>query len=133
MNFFRAKLISSVLAFGLITGGLLGALLYFQLPDYYPNWYEVIVIFFLALESFIIGFVESTSHKATQRQLLNTYMLTKVIKVFASLIFVGVYALVVEEGIKNFVLIFMLFYLLYLGIESFLFVRIEKQLKKKQQ
>lgn len=133
MDFFKAKLISSLLAFGLILGALLGLLLYYQFPQYYPNWYEGILLFFLVLESLILSYVESTSRKATQRQMLNTYMLTKVIKIFAALMFVGAYALVVKENMKSFVLVFMIFYLLFLGMESILFLKIEKRLKNKQQ
>jgi len=133
MDFFKAKLITSLLAFGLIAGALIGALLYYQFPDYYPNWYEGILLFFLVLESLIIGYVVSASRKVTQRQMLNTYMLTKVIKIFAALIFVGAYALIVKENIKSFVLIFMIFYLLFLAMESILFMKVEKRLKNKQQ
>ncbi len=134
MDFFKAKLITSLLAFGLIIGGaLVGALLYYVFPDFYPDWYEGILLFFLLLESLILIYVESASRRVTQRQMLNTYMLTKVVKIFAALIFILVYAKVVGEGIKSFILVFMIFYLLFLGFEAFLFLRIEKRLKKKQQ
>ena len=130
MDFFKAKLITSVFAFGLITGALIGMLLYYQFPQYYPHWYGGILAFFLILETLIISYVVSASKKVTQRQMLNTYMLTKVVKVFAALIFV---AIIVKENIKSFVLIFMIFYLLFLAMESMLFLKIEKRLKNKQQ
>lgn len=133
MDFFKAKLITSVFAFGLIVGALIGMLLYYQFPQYYPHWYGGILAFFLILETLIISYVVSASKKVTQRQMLNTYMLTKVVKVFAALIFVGAYAIVVKENIKSFVLIFMIFYLLFLAMESMLFLKIEKRLKNKQQ
>lgn len=133
MDFFRAKLVASMLAFGLIIGALIGALLYYYFPQWYPNWFEGILLFFLGIESFILIYVEASSRKVTQRQMLNTYMLTKVVKVFAALIFVGAYAIAIKESIKSFVLIFMIFYLLFLGMESILFLQIEKRLKKKQQ
>lgn len=122
-----------MLAFGLIIGALIGALLYYYFPQWYPNWFEGILLFFLGIESFILIYVEASSRKVTQRQMLNTYMLTKVVKVFAALIFVGAYAIAIKESIKSFVLIFMIFYLLFLGMESILFLQIEKRLKKKQQ
>jgi len=133
MDFYKAKLVTSILAFGLIMGALVGALLYYVFPQYYPNWYEGILLFFLLLESLILIYVESASRRVTQRQMLNTYMLTKVVKVFAALIFIGVYAIAVKENIKSFVLVFMIFYLLFLGFEAFLFLKIEKRLKNKQQ
>ena len=81
----------------------------------------------------VVLYADSSSRKATQRQMLNVYMLTKVVKVFASLIFIATYAVVIKENIKSFVLIFMIFYLLFLAFEAYLFLRIEKRLKKKQQ
>ena len=133
MDFFKAKLITSTLAFGLIAGALIGVLLYYQFPQYYPHWYEGILFFFLILESLILIYVESASRKVTSRQMLNTYMLTKVIKIFAALIFVGAYAMIVKENIKSFILIFMIFYLLFLAFEAYLFTKIEKRIKKQQQ
>ncbi|MDR1884300.1 MAG: hypothetical protein LBR26_16195 [Prevotella sp.] len=133
MDFFKAKLITSLLAFGLVAGAMAGALLYYRFPRYYPGWYEGILLFFLALESFILLYVESASRKAASRQMLNTYMLTKVIKIFASIIFIGAYTLAVKENIKSFILVFIIFYLLFLAFEAFLFMKIEKRIKKKQQ
>ncbi|MBD8389380.1 hypothetical protein [Dysgonomonas sp. BGC7] len=132
MDFFRAKLITLLLAYGLIVGALVGALLYYVFPQYYPQWYEGILLFYLILEPLVLVYVESSSRRVTQRQMLNTYMLTKVFKIFAALIFVGAYAIIVKENIKSFVLTFMIFYLLFLAIESFLFLKIEKRLKNKQ-
>ncbi len=132
MNFFKAKLVTSLLAFGLIMGALVGALLYYQFPQYYPHWYEGILLFFLIVESLILVYVESASRKVTQRQMLNTYMLTKVVKIFAALIFIGVYVAIVKEDKKSFILVFMIFYLLFLAMESFLFLKIEKRLKNKK-
>lgn len=132
MDFFKAKLVTSLLAFGLIMGALVGALLYYQFPQYYPHWYEGILLFFLIVESLILVYVESTSRKVTQRQMLNTYMLTKVVKIFAALIFIGVYIAIVKEDKKSFILVFMIFYLLFLAMESFLFLKIEKRLKNKK-
>jgi hypothetical protein len=129
----KVKLILSVILFGIVSGAFIQALLNYQFPEYYPNWYEGIPAFFIILESSILIYADSSSRKATQKQMLNVYMLTKVIKVFAALIFIGIYALTIKENIKSFVLIFMIFYLLFLAFESYMFLRIEKRLKKKQQ
>lgn len=127
----KIKLILSIALFGIVMGSLIQALLNYQFPQFYPNWYEGILAFFIVLESLILVYVDSASMKVTQRQMLNTYMLTKVIKVFAALIFIGIYALTIKENMKSFVLIFMIFYLLFLAFESYLFLKIEKRLKKK--
>lgn len=131
MDSFRLKLILIVLSFGLVLSAAIGLVLYNVLPQYYPNWFMGIVCFFLVLETFEVSFIESSSHKATQRQLLNNYLLTKVIKMFGALLFIGAYALIVKEGLKNFALVFMIFYILFLFVETLIFQKIEKRLKEK--
>lgn len=133
MDSFKAKLICTLLAFGLIVGAVIGLGFYYLLPQYYPTWYPQMLVFFLASETLIVNYVVSASNKATDRQLLNTYMLTKVVKIFLALFFVGIYAFTVKVEIKNFVLVFMLLYILFLVIESYLFTKIEKRLKQKKQ
>lgn len=130
---FKAKLIASILAYGCIVGGTLGAILYYVFPAFYPSWYLGILIFFLCIEPLIVLFVEKSSHTATPKQLLNTYMMTKVIKTVASLMLIAIYAIAVKEEIKSFILSFMILYMLFLAIETMLFTRIEQRLKEKQQ
>lgn len=133
MNSLRFKLLSILWSYGLIVGAILGLVLVYLLPQYYTNWYPGLLFFFLIFETAIVVYVESYRKKATARQLSNAYMLTKVIKVFTALILVGVYAAVVKEGMKSFVLIFMLLYILFLVVETHLFTRIEKHLKKEKE
>lgn len=130
MDSIRIKLLSILWAYGLIVGSIVGLVLVYLLPQYYTDWYPGILFFFLILETAIVIYVESYSKKATARQLSNAYMLTKVIKIFSALILVGIYAAAVKEGIKSFALIFMILYILFLFIETHLFTRIEKHLKK---
>lgn len=131
MDVFKVRLVTIVLAFGLITGAAIGALLYYVLPQFYPAWYFQIVFFFLILESLLMYFVASGSKNVTSKKMVNIYMLSKVIKIIASLGFIAIYAIAVKENVKNFVLIFVVFYALYLFLEIFLFSKIEKRLKDK--
>lgn len=133
MDSLRFKLLSILWAYGLIVGAIMGLILVYFLPQYYTHWYPGLLFFFLIFETAIVIYAESQSKKATARQLSNAYMLTKVVKVFAALILVGIYAGIVKEGIKSFVLIFMLLYILFLAIETHLFTRIEKHLKKEKE
>lgn len=131
MNSIRTKLLALLWSYGLIIGSILGLVLVYLLPQYYTDWYPGLLFFFLILETGLILYVESYSKKATARQLSNAYMLTKVVKIFAALIIVGIYAAAVKEGMKSFVIIFMSLYILFIFIETFLFTRIEKHLKEK--
>ena len=132
MNSLRTKLLSILWSYGLIVGSILGLVLVYIFPQYYTDWYPGLLFFFLAIETVIVVYVESYRKKATARQLSNAYMLTKVIKIFAAFIVVGIYAAVVKENMKSFVLIFMLLYILFLLVETLIFTRIEKHLKKEK-
>lgn len=131
MDSFRTKLITILIAFGLVAGGGIGALLYYVLPQFYPNWYLGIVFFFLITESLLIAYVVKSSQTATQKKMVNIYMLAKVVKMILALFFIAIYALTVKENIKSFVVVFIVFYGLYLGIETYMFSKIEKYMKEK--
>jgi len=120
-----------MIAFGCIISACIGAGLYYFYPAFDWNWFAGIVIFFLILEPLIMSLVESSSHKKEKKQMVNIYMLTKVIKVIASLIFIAVYVLAVKENVKVFVAVFILFYLMYLICETALFMKVERHLKEK--
>jgi len=132
MDLTRTRLTTMLLAFGLIAGAVVGAFLYYAFPAYYPSWYLGIVFYFLILEILIINIVYTYSKKISSKQLVNLYLSAKVVKLLTSLIFVTIYALVVGENIKSFVLVFVAFYALYLFIETFMFSKIEKQLKRQK-
>jgi len=93
--------------------------------------YILILIYFLFVEIAIVYAINIGREKLDQRKLINLYMATRVVKIILSLTFVGVYALVTKTDIRSFVLVFMSFYLLSIGFETWYFVRIERQLKAK--
>ncbi len=131
MNIFKTKLIIFIIAFGLIISGCIGIGLTHFLPTFDWNWFLGIVLFYLVIESLVVSLVEKCSQKKDKKQLVNIYMLTKVIKIISSLILITVYALTVKENIKAFVAVFILFYLLYLIAETVVFTKIEKRIKEK--
>lgn len=132
MNAFKVKLITILIAFGFIITALAGLTQYYVKPLCDWNWFLGIAIFFLIIESTIVSYVEGVSRNKEKKKMVNAYMLTKVVKLILSLFFVTVYALVVKENIKGFVIIFILFYFLYLMVEVFLFSRIEKHIKESE-
>lgn len=135
MNSFKAKLVTSVLAYGLVMGAILGAILFYAFPSFYTNWYLAILAFFLIIEPLILLFVEQESRDAdtNPKKLLNVYMMTKVIKTITVLGSIAIYGIAVKEGLKSFALTFFILYIIFLAIETFLFTRIEKRLKEKKQ
>lgn len=132
MNVLKKKLLTNLLAFGLVITSLVGLAQYYTKPLCSWGWFFATTSFFLVLEFIIILYVESISRINEKKKLVNAYMLTKVVKIILSLILVTIYALVVRENIKEFVILFVLFYFLYLIVEAILFIKIEKHIKETQ-
>lgn len=129
MNSFRSKLITTLVAFGLIVSAIIGFGVLQFLPTFDMNWFVGIVLFFLIFEPIVISIVENSSRKKTQNQMVNIYMLTKVIRIIPALSFITIYALADGRETKSFVVIFILLYFLYLIVETLMFMRIEKHVK----
>ena len=126
----KAKLLSILWPSGVLFGGVLMFILAYLLPQYYNReWFLWTYLFFMIIETGVVFYVDWASQKATQRQMVNVYLLTKVVKILLSLAFVAAYAIGVKEGIKSFVLVFMLFYLFFLFIETVIFRAVEKNIK----
>lgn len=133
MELFKAKLITYTIAFGLVITGCVGVVLYNFFPDMVDrNWFAVISLFFLISETCIMLYVSEVSKKKEKRQMINVYMLIKIIKILASLVVAGIYLAIDKSNIQGFVIVFVLFYILYLIAETSLFVTIEKHIKEKK-
>ena len=122
-------LLSSIM----IAGGGIGAILYYLLPDFYPrgNWYGGILLFFLCMEAVIIHVVDKGSQTLNAHKQVNLLMAIKGCKILLSVLFIGVYAWVEKEGIKNFALICALFYLIYIVLEFPFYAAIERRIKER--
>ncbi|NDW10611.1 hypothetical protein D0T56_13215 [Dysgonomonas sp. 520] len=131
MDLTKSRLIVSIIALGLIIGACIGGVLYFVLPTFSQNWFVAILLFFTVEESLLLSLVHNFSKKKDKKQLINIYMLTKVIKLFTALGFILIYMLTDKTDMKSFVAVFISFALLFLAAETFLFYKIEKQLSKK--
>lgn len=99
------------------------------LPASYFEWYPVIPGFF-----YIMGLVFITvitrDYKENQRKLVNLYMIIKLCKVAASLVLGSIYLIFVKVQLRDFSIVFIGFYLLYLGIETYFFYLTEEKIKK---
>ncbi|SHG00277.1 7TM diverse intracellular signaling domain-containing protein [Dysgonomonas macrotermitis] len=133
MDIFKTKLIAYTIAFGLLISGCIGVGLYYFFPTLINwDWYVGIALFFLIFEVGIMLFVNNASEKKDKKQMVNIYMLTKVVKILAALVVIGIFAFYDKENLKGFVAVFILLYLLYLVAETSLFVKIEKHIKEKK-
>ena len=134
MQSLKSKLILNTFGFGIIVGAIIGILLYYLFPTYYTDWYLVIWIFFLVIETLSIYLLEKMSHSVTDRQMVNGYLLMKTVKIIISLFVIVIYAALVKDKflIFNFAIAFILLYISFLAIESSQYLKLERSLKKKK-
>lgn len=133
MDVFKTKLITYTVASGLLISGCIGLVLFYVFPALINwDWYVSIVLYFLIVESGIMLYVNSASETKDKKQMVNVYMLTKVAKILLSLVIIAIFAFNYKEQLKGFIIVFILFYLLYLAVETSLFVKIEKHIKEKK-
>lgn len=130
----KAKSIYNVLIYGFIFGAIIGLILYYAFPAYYTNLYLVVLGFFLVVESFIMFLIHNQVKGASDRQMVNTYLLAKTIKTILALVVIGIYAAIVKDKalVMRFSLWFILLYIVFLVIESKELLKIEKHKKNKE-
>ncbi len=98
-------------------------------PVYHFAWYPYIPAFFLAIGIVFISVLDNVK-KLNPRKSVNLYMLLRFSKVLASLIFAGIYFFAVRVQLREFGIVFISFYLLYLALETYYFYLTEKEIKK---
>lgn len=98
------------------------------LPEYNFAFYPVIPVYFLCLGLILLAILKISWNK-TDRQILNIYMGTRVAKSLLTVFLMLLYVLLVKIDVKSFLLTTLIFYFIYLGIETKFYVDFEKCLK----
>ena len=98
-------------------------------PDNYFELYPVIPSLFYLFGLIFIR-VLYKADKTNPRKLVNLYMLIRFAKVGICLLVVGVYYVVNKEYIREFSLVFMVFYIIYLVFETLYYSQLERIIKK---
>jgi hypothetical protein len=122
----RTRLIVSVII--LIVGGFAGFVcLNYLIPDYYFDLFPLIPLFFILI---LTGSYATLSIVKKRKSVIGmkTYMILRATKILLCLgiVFIFVYCGLVEENIISFGIVFMLFYVVSLALESWLFMKISK-------
>jgi hypothetical protein len=97
--------------------GLLSSLaFYFLIPQYYFNFYPVIVAFYW-IGGTILNAILALSRNAKPDRLLNIYMMGRMIKFLLTIIFLLVYVLCNAENCVPFAIALMTNFFIYTGLE----------------
>lgn len=109
--------------------GVAGGWVYYSInPYHYIGGYPLIPVFFYAFGVFMINMTETCRKQMPGRMLL-IYLLIRLIKMFASIILMLVYCIIVHEESKGFLLAFIANYLIYLIYDSWFFFNFEADRK----
>ena len=129
MNQLKKRLNIILTIIMLVSGCGIWWLLKNVLPTSYFDLYPVIPGFFYIMGLVFITYI-TRDYKENQRKLVNLYMIIKLCKVAASLVLGSIYLIFVKVQIRDFSIVFIGFYLLYLGIETYFFYLTEEKIKK---
>lgn len=131
MKALRKQLEILLTAIMLISGWGVWWLIISVLPQSYFSWYPLIPTFFYVM-GLILIYVITRDRKESQIKLVNLYLLLRFSKVAASILFGGIYLLFVKQQLRDFSIVFIGYYLLYLGLETYFFYRVEEVIKNKK-
>lgn len=113
-------------------GGVGGWVYYSIFPHHYFGGYPLIPVFFFVFGVFMICMVESCRHRMPGR-MLQICLLMRSMRMIVSIIVMLLYCIAVREEAKEFLLTFIVNYLIYLIYDSWFFFTFEanRKLKKK--
>lgn len=100
-------------------------------PTLLLNSYFIIPLFFYLMGIIFIWKFRHTSINKPDA-MANVYMLMRMIKVFVSFLLILIYWLIDKLNIRSFATIFIIFYLINLVWETYIYLRMEKYLKFKR-
>ncbi len=126
------KLIINFLLYHTVMMAVTGVGIWLLLESFFPAFlvkgYVVIPLFFYLLGIiFITQFRRSAiTHPV---KMVNLYMLLKMVKVFISFITILIYWYIHKAGIRSFAIVFIIFYLIDLVWETYIYLRMEKYIK----
>jgi hypothetical protein len=101
-------------------GLLSGLAFYFFIPQYYFNFYPVIIAFYW-IGGVLLNAVLSLNHNAKPDRLLNVYMMGRMIKFLLTIIFLLAYVLCASENRVSFAVALMANFFIYTGLEIFIY------------
>jgi small-conductance mechanosensitive channel len=134
MSISKTKLnyLSALASVTCITAALGALVFYFLLPEHYFNWYPFIPIYFFVLGVFSI-YMFDACRKHMPKKLVLFHLALKIIRMIFSVFILVLYCLAVKDYIREFMVTFIIFYLVNLVFESWFFLAFECNRKRKKE
>lgn len=130
------KLIRNFIILHTILFIVTGVGIWFILNRFFPSislfGYSIVPLFFYVLGLFFICCLRRTSLDESNK-MVNTYMMFRMIKIFVSLSGLIIYSILYKETIRSFAIVFLIFYIINLVWETYVFTQLEKYIKFKME
>ena len=126
----RMKLMALITFVNVIVGVTLGGLLYTIWPDHYFSWYPSIPLFYWFTAMAMTYFLDSVKRKKGDVT-VTTFMVVRFCKFALAIVFLWFYAATIGKSLKAFGFTLMLFYFIYLTIETYTNYMYEKKRLKR--
>lgn len=128
-GFLKMKLMALITAVNAVVGVGFGYLLYLTDIDHYFRWYPSIPVFYWITAIAMVFFLDRVKRKKGDVT-VTTYMVVRLAKFSLALLFLCLYAFLVGEQFRAFGFTMMLFYFIYLGMETYSIYLFEKKRMK---
>jgi hypothetical protein len=116
-----------------ILTSVVGVLIFhFCLPSHYFSWFPFIPIYFAVLGVFS-SYMSDICRKYAPQRLPLFYLALKILRIVFSVIVLLVYCVVVNVSVRDFLVTFMIFYLVNLMFETWFFFTFERNRKRKRE
>lgn len=115
----------------LAVGLVLGILLYLLWPHHYFKWYPSIPVFYW-LVGLAMAYFLDRAKRSHEDMIVTIYMIVRICKFIVAIAFLSLYVVLIGENVRMFGLTLMLFYFIYLVLETYTFYLYEKRRMKKR-
>lgn len=126
MGRLELRLMGLITLINVVIGVVLGVLLYMLWPDHYFRWYPSIPVFYWLMAMLMAFFLDRVKKKRGDVT-VTIYMLVRLCKFTLALIFLWMYAALVGEQLRTFGFTLMLFYFIYLALETYMLYLYERK------
>ncbi|MCK9304406.1 MAG: hypothetical protein PHP30_03225 [Bacteroidales bacterium] len=126
----KYTLVIVILSLYISTGIIVGVVLREFLPQYYFPVYPIIPAYFTLL-GFVMLWILLFTKGSSPAKVVNTYMMMRTVKLIITIGFILAYNMVTDDHRYPFTLITVAFYFFFLFVETYLFIKFEKERMKK--
>ena len=127
----KFKLMGLITFINVAIGVTLGGLLYTIWPDHYFKWYPSIPIFYWVMV-IAMTYILDRKKKKNGDVTITAFMVVRFCKFTLAVVFLWLYAALVRENLRMFGFTLMLFYFIYLGLETYTVYLFEKKRMKRE-